>query len=413
MKYPDVRESYRKRNGAGSIRREEREYSLMTCLFGGGVEPAHADPVSTVRATEVRGQLRFWWRATRGGVYGGSLLRMREAEAAIWGTAGAGNAKARQSRVFVEVLEAKTGKAIEPFDKRGKTMAGFDSLQYVAFPLQPTEQEKKSPQGAPSRPVREGVSFKLRLAFPDDLRADVEAAVWAWEVFGGLGGRTRRGFGSLRRMATGIQTGDPSEWLRRELENHIPAESTWPDGVPHLSRQLRLAAIKPGDPGNVWERLVGALREFRQGSGRQSPGWPEPNSLRRLRNRSAKGAPRPGENAFPRAAFGMPIIFHFKESGDPPDCELLPDFDEVPDEQQPKRWASPLILKPVAWGNKAFGLACLLDGPRPADRLARLAKFDDRNLRTRLRPDEASLVDPLGGEVDVLEAFIKRIETIK
>jgi CRISPR-associated protein Cmr1 len=69
--------------------RQVRRYKLITPLFGGGVEPHQADPVTIVRGTEVRGHLRFWWRATRGGQFNGSLKEMRRREEEIWGSAAA------------------------------------------------------------------------------------------------------------------------------------------------------------------------------------------------------------------------------------------------------------------------------------------------------------------------------------
>ena len=63
----------RKEEGEVLVRRDgarvlawERTYTLLTPLFGGGVEPREADPVSVVRATAVRGHLRFWARAPGG-----------------------------------------------------------------------------------------------------------------------------------------------------------------------------------------------------------------------------------------------------------------------------------------------------------------------------------------------------------
>src|SRR6266581_2483452 len=66
-----------------------REYELITPLFGGGVVPGEADPVTIVRATEIRGQLRFWWRACRGGKpeFKGDTAEMKKAEDRIWGKA--------------------------------------------------------------------------------------------------------------------------------------------------------------------------------------------------------------------------------------------------------------------------------------------------------------------------------------
>ncbi|MFQ5435195.1 MAG: type III-B CRISPR module RAMP protein Cmr1, partial [Anaerolineae bacterium] len=64
----------------------EREYELITPLFGGGPTPGEVDPVTPIRGTEIRGQLRFWWRATRG--RGSSTLdKLRSEEERIWGSA--------------------------------------------------------------------------------------------------------------------------------------------------------------------------------------------------------------------------------------------------------------------------------------------------------------------------------------
>ena len=51
-----------------------RSYKVITPLFGGGVTPNEKDPVTTVRGSSVRGHLRFWWRATRGGEFVGIFL---------------------------------------------------------------------------------------------------------------------------------------------------------------------------------------------------------------------------------------------------------------------------------------------------------------------------------------------------
>src|SRR5712692_6836155 len=63
-----------------------REYKLITPLFGGGVTAGEGDPVTPIRGTEIRGLLRFWWRACRGGNYK-TIKEMKEAEDKIWGAA--------------------------------------------------------------------------------------------------------------------------------------------------------------------------------------------------------------------------------------------------------------------------------------------------------------------------------------
>lgn len=61
---------------------ETRSYKLITPLFGGGVEAGVNDPITPIRASGIRGQLRFWWRAIRGGGYS-SIEKMREEESKI------------------------------------------------------------------------------------------------------------------------------------------------------------------------------------------------------------------------------------------------------------------------------------------------------------------------------------------
>ena len=104
------------------------------------------------------------------------------------------------------------------------------------------------------------------------------------------------------------------------------------------------------------------LRDFRQGErvGRnprstgKTPGrsrWPEPEAVRRAtKMRLGKHAPLEGvpNNVYPRAEFGLPIVFHFKnnDKGEPKDTELIPLIDGEPKQ----RMASPVILKPLAIG---------------------------------------------------------------
>src|SRR5260370_35533157 len=65
-----------------------REYELITPLFGGGVTPNEADPVTPIRGTEILCHLRFWLRACRCGKvkFNGDLAKMKKAEGELWGT---------------------------------------------------------------------------------------------------------------------------------------------------------------------------------------------------------------------------------------------------------------------------------------------------------------------------------------
>src|SRR5438128_2380167 len=76
-----------------------RRYRLITPLFGGGVQPKEVDPIKAIRETGIRGQLRFWWRATRGT---GTLAEMKQREDALWGSAGASGSVASLVSIAVK-----------------------------------------------------------------------------------------------------------------------------------------------------------------------------------------------------------------------------------------------------------------------------------------------------------------------
>lgn len=401
-----------------------RSYQLITPLYGGGVEPAKCDEVTVVRATEIRGHLRFWWRATQGGRFDGDLKKMKAAEDALWGSAG-GEGDTQPSKVQVVVTAWEKGNLDNPFEVvRGAT--GNPKIQahsrtevpsYVAFPLQPKQEEAVI--GMTTGAVQKNVKFTLKIVFPTHNQPELEAALWAWETFGGLGARTRRGFGAIRlEKKEGLEVkprvlNQLVQTLKDEMERHV-VDGTWPKGIPYVNRQTFLSHIQVTAPQltpvKAWELLIRKLKLFRQqrnpGSRPNMPGrshWPEPDEIRKL---TRKSDPRHRDalwnvSKFPRAAFGLPIIFHFKDRSDPGDTTLQGTDSD--------RLASPLILRPLlCTDGKAVGLAYVLSGPREPDGglILKGAPGDPPVLST-LSPTDAAKLKPLNGQTDVLQAFLK------
>ena len=390
----------------GRFNAQTRRYRLITPLFGGGVIPAEADPVTVIRGPEIRGHLRFWWRACHGGRYNGDLRAMKEAEDRLWG-ASSTEAKPRPSKVQVTVEVINRGKRFVVRTGKGEQVhisAPKSPYGYAAFPL----------TNKPGAVVLEGVEFSVTITFPEAEQKEVEATLWAWETFGGLGARTRRGFGALCRThvdgnpASLPQAARAEALIRQGLRKHV-VDGRWPDGVPHLSQDI-LFKVRPGtNTLAAWRDLIARLKSFRQarnpGTQPNRPGrsrWPEPDAIRRLTGRRARlhtGALSVLDK-FPRAAFGLPIVFHFKDHGDPPKTTL--------EGTESERLASPLILRPVACAaNQAVGLALLLEAPHaPPGGLILKDAPNDPSVSASLTPAEAQTIQPLGGQTDVLRAFL-------
>lgn len=249
---------------------------------------------------------------------------------------------------------------------RNRGAGGFDliwddslgnSLPYVLFPFQGIAPDKPHPID-PSVMIRP-FHFTLSLKFPNEMIDEIESAIWAWVNFGGIGARTRRGCGALycKELAPQDATGI-GDWYSERL-NGYSNNGCVNSKFPTLPDTLLIKSRNGLNPLQHWSEVINVMKSFRQGGGigrnagrRGRPGrsrWPEPESIRKsimaqrratYRDRSwheqCQNVPSP-LISFPRAEFGMPIIFEIRGEGIKP--TLTP-------AQNLERMASPLILRP-------------------------------------------------------------------
>lgn len=372
-------------------RRETREYliHLITPLFGGGAEAGEPDPTYPIRGTAIRGQLQFWWRATCGAQYS-SADELFKRHADVWGQTD----MASPVEISVRDVHVADSRPCARYEWNPQARGGrgvwrltWDSLfresalPYVLFPFQgkPPRRYAKDghPEKAPANFIENG-SFRLCLRFPNSLRKDVETALWAWVNFGGIGARTRRGCGSLfcAELAPGGIAALP-EWYRCITVSYPSAARDWPVLPNHILYYPQAQTVI-----QAWKKIIELFMKFRQGVGvgrnpgkSGSPGrsrFPEAETIREApnsgANRQVSGHQRlqhiPAD-AFPRAEFGLPIVFHFKDHGEPPGRADIQDWTVYPENdehgEQRYRMASPLILKPLALADgRALGIVMRL-----------------------------------------------------
>lgn len=286
----------------------------VTPLFLGGSEPGDWPEL---RAASVRGAMRFWYRALVGGrVHDVGVVRAEEAR--VFGDAG----ETGGSRVVVRVA----GKP-QPVGFGGGWGVG---LRYLFFSVQSGRGRRRGyfPPGA-----RFDVVLQLRSPSggpgQEDLFRRVGAAFWLLVRLGGLGARVRRGAGGLRAVgeAAGWPQGLPPlvvsaespPDLKDELEvglgmlgkavavpaaGGVPAEASFDVLGPGLCRIGVLDRT-----WETWEQALdamgGALQQFRCCYERDSSEVKcmVVGSRRRLQ-------------AVERAAFGLPVVFHFPSLND-------------------------------------------------------------------------------------------------
>lgn len=302
--------------------------TLVTPMYGGGVEAGKVDTAMPIRASAIRGQLRFWWRIACGSK---APKVMRENEEAIWG--GIGDKAAIASQVQIRVISKNV---IMSNLVSSKKLAGSG----VKYALGAADEAYCLPSG---------YHFVLEIRYKDDITSDqikqVKESLRWWASFGGVGARTRRGFGSV--VVDEIKTIDATE-------------------VETISGKIALTEQSSDSAEDIWKKATELLYKFRQGRelGRNEgqgnrPGrsrWPEPDQLRRMSNKhKANHEPEhKAGNVFPRAAFGLPIIFDFNDRSrtEPNTMTLLP--------KDAQRMASPLIIRPYKNGDQWQAAALLL-----------------------------------------------------
>lgn len=342
------------------------EIELVTPMFGGGVSTRVNDRSLPIRPTAIRGQLQFWWRATVGAQYG-TRQQLRAAQSAVWGDT------TRASHVKVRVDDVQTTDPepcaryetdhIRPGTFRSMPIwnAPFNNsaLPYALFPFQgQLANGRRQIVIEPAYCIHKA-TFRLTVISHKDIdfAKQVEPALWAWVNFGGLGGRTRRGCGAIVCNALAPKDKDDLKamWL-----------GYMPTAFPHREWPTLAEAIlidrNHSEAMSAWDQVIDRFRHFRQGvergrnQGQQlnRPGrsrYPEPETIRTVlwdadHPWSHDRLEQIPNDAFPRAEFGLPIVFHFQGQGEPPDTVLYPDNDS--EGKKHERMASPLILKPLA-----------------------------------------------------------------
>ncbi len=361
-----------------TIKEPENLYSksytikVITPIYGGGVVADEPDKEMPIRASAIRGQMRYWWRFLQMNHPDNQEKRKEDdekfietlfkKEREIWG--GMGDTKELlkkesdySSKVFIRIFDIEkcsinNYKQCGHYNKNRKEKDGkvwftypfvFDHNipDYSLFCAQgkPPKQGSNDPEENPHEVVLPNPEFKLELFTnlenEENWNELNEAFRW-WACFGGLGARTRRGLGSV-------------EILDKKFK------SLEKDDVKKYGCELR--TIEASNPNEAWAFAINKLKHFRQApEGRKGIGrskWPEPDSLRDITAQHGHPIEHGAIRSFPRAAFGMPIIFEIRGNGEPPKTEISPKGDI-------ERMASPLILKAMACEDGYKAIALLL-----------------------------------------------------
>lgn len=376
------------------------QLEVVTPILGGSHQTRALDDVDVIRAPSVRGHLRFWWRALYGAQYA-NIDALYQRESALWGRAATDGGG--RSAVGIRISVEGTPGSPDTSDIDLQQTPG-------AYALWPARAERRQGQVVkPPAPRRKpGTKFvlALKVAGTDNDEVEIKNALRAWILFGGYGGRTRRGLGSLKVIGN-VNGWLPTAATREALTSLFgvdvfTAPTRTPGDVPWLGGAALQIGQADDDAQKAWTTALDWLKEFRQGTTNHPPlgrarepgtgkaqpsrpsisNWPEADKIRHIKGKTHAHAPRHNSTAaWPRAGFGLPIIGQFQtqdrrgqrfDSRNPPNggydepgaFELRWRAGNV----EHDRLASPLIVKALPLADGSFAPCALwLNRAHPAN----------------------------------------------
>lgn len=366
-----------------AVTRLQIQYRVVTPAFLGGADVSHAE----LRPPSIKAALRFWYRAVDPEFSKRDTRQAPVRESLLFGATENG---AGQSKVLLTVLDEKLehlkSSAIR-WDQfaEGRGRHAKNGLTYLGYPLRPRDDAVRTALVPDS-------TFTLRLVVRpgagdlDEREArGLISAAWLLGHLGGLGARSRRGFGSLALdewSAHGPDADRLDDAMKRlplgpRLQDHGAWERAW-TGVkdafqhwfgpfpeqpnrlqnPHLGPRTRSAVRREPVPAVEWLMAMNAagrrLQDFRA---RRQPDYDDVKA--HLLYETGRSGGERLQAAPARVTFGLPLTFRY--SSLPRPLTLVPHSDRGPLE----RMGSLLFLRIVQLGDGLHPAFFRLDGAVP------------------------------------------------
>src|SRR5579884_572648 len=363
------------------------ECETVTPLFLGGADPRGTPEL---RAPSLRGALRYWFLA----LAGFPIKRLQQEEPHVFGN----QQQASPLRGTVSAATSPPSKTWQPGQwppgSGGGGPGQVNGLAYLGFAFR---REKDNPA---RRAIDAGWPFQITLtAKTAEVLAKASAAFWALCYFGGLGSRTRRGFGGLRVLrasgdmpaalpALALPARTPEE-LATYLADGLRAAQALigasPGGGAVAYTTLRAASASACVLGHVWPTWHDVLYDVGQLLAAHRQGLAL--SLAQLREVLGQRGAQPSQ-AYPRAGFGLPIVYYDLRTG----------LNATLEATTLSRRASPLWIRPIRLASNHYAVLLWLSS----------APFWPDKTQLKARVGQQTLVlqgeVPLGGVQQFIDA---------
>ncbi len=340
------------------------EIELTTPLFSSG---ARTDGPAELRPPSIRGAMRFWFRAMMGSVIH-ELNQLQKQEARVFGsTSGRSPLTVRVQPVTIN--EGRQGNPLAP--------ANFNMLTYLAGQGLLRYDNQTRSFLLSRNCFLPGSRFRVTLLWwGSGQDAVVQGCFRLLELFGGLGARTRRGFGGFRVVKiddeeVAEQATPPA--FKPEIETIRKAFATFAGNPPGPSLEAMpefscfapggyALKVVPGDSDCDWWDVLDwcgdALRQARTGGRQTTPDYR--NVVRKFINTSRHGPFLGGEpgKTLRNPVFGLPLMISSRHSFRGRGARLV--WRRTDEQSNHDRRASPLFIRPVQYRKNRWAVVFLL-----------------------------------------------------
>lgn len=290
----------------------EAKFRIVTPLFMGGADQSTPE----LRVPGIKGALRFWWRALAWNWCKGDLSKIRDLEGRIFGSTEHG-----QSGVIMDLCGANAKFTNESFfeKRQGLMYLGYGPIEkgkltrdYLKPPVDAILRIRIRPKNSDEKAPSESIADQL------------SKALIAMGLFGGLGSRSRRGFGSFNLIElnvdgkTKFKCPNSKDQLKEEIRKFIKCLNLY-DTLPEYTAfspktEIYLFKNMNTDPLGLLDGVGNAMIEYRLGTRGKSSGKRIQSRFKADTELAKKIALGEQVNGHPRRLFfGLPHNYHFKD----------------------------------------------------------------------------------------------------
>ncbi len=380
----------------------EARFEVVTPLFCAGADPKRAE----LRLPSFKGVLRFWWRALAWSRLNGDLNEIQSQESEIFGSADGGQSRVRMRLVVNRAPVTVTSGQVLTKTPRGDDVVGqgarylgYGVMEAFARCKKKTQAgqltQKKTQAGQLTRScLRAPIDFTVSLQCRDLDNAALDSvrdALKALGLLGGMGAKSRKGYGSL--VLKSLKEEGKETWsapesldgLQKAIQGLLKgAREDLPDYTA-LSADTRFVLLTADarDPLVMLDLIGREMVRYRSwGQNGKILGGGIPSEMKFKDDHDLMKMDAPHRHAHPRRiAFGLPHNYYGKRN----------DQQVRPHDARLDRRASPLFIHVHQWGDTPVAVLAFL----PARFLPKDRSAISVGGTTIALADEAQLYEPI------------------